>query len=179
MHPVASPGCDENLSARGGSPAPAPPYVDDDVEGVIVGEEDANAAAVLHDSVVVEGQFVHRGPGSGLGAGSGHLTGGPGRPRSPRVPSLRARGGLSPTRGTLGFPHPNAGTLPTRQHVPPEAGCPPKLPNAPRHGHAASQPQRHGWGSAGSQLSPKNLTQQFSSPGSGSEKPQERLSWHH
>lgn len=43
---------------------PPPPYVDDDVEGVVVGEEDAHAAAVLHDSVVVEGQLVHRGPGS-------------------------------------------------------------------------------------------------------------------
>lgn len=51
-------------------PPPPPPYVDDDVEGVVVGEEDANAAAVLHDSVVVEGQFVHRGPGSGRAAGT-------------------------------------------------------------------------------------------------------------
>lgn len=69
------------------------PYIDDDVEGVVVGKEDANAAAVLHDSVVVEGQFVHRGPGSGLGAGGEHLTSGPGRPRSPRAPSLQARRG--------------------------------------------------------------------------------------
>lgn len=80
-------------SGLGGGGVPGPPYVDDDVEGVVVGEEDANAAPVLHDSVVVEGQFVHRGPGSGLGAGDGHLTGGPGRPRSPRAPSLRARWG--------------------------------------------------------------------------------------
>lgn len=45
-------------------------YVDDDVEGVVVGEEDAHAAAVLHDSVVVEGQLVHRGQHGRAGLGA-------------------------------------------------------------------------------------------------------------
>lgn len=38
-------------------------HIYDDVEGFVIGEEDTHTATVLHDSVIVEIQFVHRVPG--------------------------------------------------------------------------------------------------------------------
>lgn len=35
-------------------------HIDDDVQRLVIGEENAHAPAVLHDSVVTEVQFVHR-----------------------------------------------------------------------------------------------------------------------
>lgn len=46
-------------------------HVYDDAHGLVIGEENAHSAAVLHDFVVMEGQFVHRvvgWPVGGLGA---------------------------------------------------------------------------------------------------------------
>lgn len=34
-------------------------YIYNDVERIVVGKENTNAAAVLHDSVIMEVQFVH------------------------------------------------------------------------------------------------------------------------
>lgn len=36
-----------------------PTHIYDDAQRLIIGKENAHAAAVLHDSVVMEGQFVH------------------------------------------------------------------------------------------------------------------------
>lgn len=44
---------------KAAKPTLARTHVDDDVERVVVGQKDANTAAVLHGFVVVEVQFVH------------------------------------------------------------------------------------------------------------------------
>lgn len=46
-------------------------HIYDDAHRLVIGEENAHSAAVLHDFVVMEGQFVHcvvGGPVGGLGA---------------------------------------------------------------------------------------------------------------
>lgn len=70
-------------------------YVYDDVEGIVVGEEDTDAASVLHDSVIVEGQFAHRVPGPPCGLLSELLQGRGGTSGSEHSPSSPTAGGTS------------------------------------------------------------------------------------